>query len=333
MPMTLIPKWQFGPLNILDTDVAASAAITSSKLADGADFLKRDGSVALAANFNAGGFALSNLAAPTGPNDAVRLADLNNLSIRSQLSAGTGLSYSSATGIFGLNATTDNVGEGTANKYFTNARVLAALSAGTGLAYNNSTGMFSLNTTTDGITEGSSNLYFNNTRVRAAIGAGTGLNYNASTGMYTLNASTDTISEGSINKYFTAARSQSAISASGNEIAYNPATGVISKNKTVQTLADGPTVTFNVTGGYNAQLTLGASRTLAFANTNAGEYYTLKVIQDSSGNHALTLPAGCKVIGAGGGGVTLTAAANATDILTFFYDGTNYFVNYGLNYN
>lgn len=193
--------------------------------------------------------------------------------------------------------------------------------------------MFSLNATSDRITEGSINLYFSNTRVRAAIGAGTGLNYNASTGLYTLNATTDTISEGSINKYFTAARSQSAISASGNEITYNPSTGVISKNKALQTLTGGPTVTFNAANGYNAQVTLGASGVLAFNNTSAGEYYTLKVTQDSSGNHTLTLPAGCKVIGAGGGGVTLTAAPNATDILTFFYDGTNYWVNYGLNYN
>ena len=331
--MTLIPKWQLGPLNLLDSDIAAAAAIVSSKLADGAKFLKRDGSVALSANFNAGGFALRNLAAPVDPNDAVRLVDLNDLSIRSQISAGTGLSYSMSTGVFALNATTDIVNEGTANKYFTIPRAQAAVSAGPGLSYNSSTGVFTLNTTTDGITEGSANLYLTVARVRSAISAGTGLSYSIATGVYSLSATTDNVSEGNMNKYFTAARSQAVISAGGNEIVYNSSTGVISKNKTVQTLVDGPTVTFNAASGYNAQVTLGASRVLAFSDTNAGEYYTLKVTQDSSGNHALTLPAGCKVIGAGAGGVTLTAAANAVDILTFFYDGTNYFVNYGLNYN
>lgn len=81
MSRTLIQKSQLDPLNIVDSDVAAGAAISTSKLADGTNFLKRDGSIALIANFNAGGFSVNNLAAPVNPNDAVRLVDLNNVSV------------------------------------------------------------------------------------------------------------------------------------------------------------------------------------------------------------------------------------------------------------
>lgn len=81
MPRTLIPKSQLDPLNIVDADIAAGAAIATAKLADGGNFLKRDGSIALSANFNAGGFSVNNLAAPVNPNDAVRLIDLNNVSV------------------------------------------------------------------------------------------------------------------------------------------------------------------------------------------------------------------------------------------------------------
>jgi hypothetical protein len=282
---------------------------------------------------NAGGFSVNDLAAPVNPNDAARLIDLNNISVKGQVAAGTGLSYNNETGVFTLNATSDEVSEGVTNKYFTVARVLASISAGTGLSYNNSTGVFSLNTTTDGISEGTINKYFTVARVLAAIGAGTGLSYNSTTGVFSLNTTTDGVSEGSTNKYFTNARSQVAISASGNELAYNSSTGVISKNKTIQTLTYGSTITFNVANGYNAQLTLTGNATLALSNALAGEYYTLKVIQDATGGRALALPGVCKVIGGGSGAITLTSTPNAIDMLTFFYDGTNYFVNYGLNYN
>jgi hypothetical protein len=144
---------------------------------------------------------------------------------------------------------------------------------------------------------------------------------------------TDNLAEGTSNLYFTNTRARAAISKSGNELAYNSSTGVISKNKTEQTLSvSGSGFTFDVSAGYNAKITLTGNLNLIFSNTQAGEYYTLKVIQDGSGSHTLTLPPGCKVIAGGAGGVVLTSAANAIDILTFYYDGTNYYVNIGKNY-
>lgn len=62
--------------SILNAQIAADAAIATSKLADGADFLKRDGSVALTANIPAGGFTLTGLGTPVGDNDAARKIDV-----------------------------------------------------------------------------------------------------------------------------------------------------------------------------------------------------------------------------------------------------------------
>ncbi len=61
---------------ITNTEIAASANIATSKLADGALFIKSDGSVAFAADQSMGNFKLTNLAAPVSANDAARLADV-----------------------------------------------------------------------------------------------------------------------------------------------------------------------------------------------------------------------------------------------------------------
>jgi hypothetical protein len=62
---------------IENTQISATAAIATTKLADGAEFIQRDGSVAFTADQSLGGFKLTNLAAPTNPNDAARKADVD----------------------------------------------------------------------------------------------------------------------------------------------------------------------------------------------------------------------------------------------------------------
>lgn len=104
-------------------------------------------------------------------------------------------------------------------------------------------------------------------------------------------------------------------------------------SSTVQTLTDGATITFNANSGSNAVVTLGGNRTLAFSNQTAGTYYTLRVIQDGTGSRTLAMPSGSKVINGGAGAVTLSTAASAVDLLTFYYDGTNYWITYGNTYN
>ena len=101
-------------------------------------------------------------------------------------------------------------------------------------------------------------------------------------------------------------------------------------------LTDGATITWTFTGPQlysNATVTLGGNRTLAFSGTANGARGSLKVVQDGTGSRTLTLPAGSKVSGGGGGACTLSTAANAIDLLTFYYDGTNYFWTCTTNFN
>jgi len=55
---------------ILDANIAAAAAIQTSKLAQGALFIKSDGSLAFGADQSHGGFKITNLADPVNPTDA-----------------------------------------------------------------------------------------------------------------------------------------------------------------------------------------------------------------------------------------------------------------------
>jgi len=50
MSTTLIRKAQLVNLGIVDADVAAGAAIVTTKLADGASFIRKEGTVAFAAD-------------------------------------------------------------------------------------------------------------------------------------------------------------------------------------------------------------------------------------------------------------------------------------------
>ena len=54
----------------------------------------------------------------------------------------------------------------------------------------------------------------------------------------------------------------------------------------------------------------------------AGTQFSMIVTQDATGGRTLTLPSGVKKPG---GALALSTAANAVDILVFFYDGTNWY--------
>ena len=98
-------------------------------------------------------------------------------------------------------------------------------------------------------------------------------------------------------------------------------------------------VTWNVSGNStNYKLTLTANTTLNLNNVRNGDYGTIILIQDSGGNKTITLgtlngsSTTHKVVNGGAGLVSLTTTANAIDILSFTYDGTNMYWNKGLNY-
>jgi hypothetical protein len=91
---------------------------------------------------------------------------------RGAVSAGTGITYSSSTGVI-----TNTITQ------YTDALARGAISVSGSLSYNSGTGVISYTTpTTDGITEGSTNLYYTTARARSALSAGTGVSYNSSTG-------------------------------------------------------------------------------------------------------------------------------------------------------
>lgn len=99
-------------------------------------------------------------------------------------------------------------------------------------------------------------------------------------------------------------------------------------------------VTWDLSGNStNYKITLTGNTTLNLNNVRNGEYGTIILTQDATGSHSITFgtvngsAATHKVINGGAGSVTLTATANAIDVLSFVYDGSNVYWNYGLNYN
>lgn len=102
---------------------------------------------------------------------------------------------------------------------------------------------------------------------------------------------------------------------------------------TPRSLTDGATITWDMDSSSNVYVTLGGNRTLSITNAVAGSYGTIVLTQDGTGSRTLALPASSKVVGGGAGVIALTTTAAAKDILTFYFDGTNYFWNYGKNYN
>jgi len=100
------------------------------------------------------------------------------------------------------------------------------------------------------------------------------------------------------------------------------------------TLTDESIIKWNLRKGYNAQVTIGANRTLSLEQLTPGDYGTIKVIQGGAGSFTLTLPTNpvSKVADGGAGAVTLSTAAGSVDILVFYYDGTNLNWNISKNY-
>ena len=185
-----------------------------------------------------------------------------------------------------LTLDTDDIGEGSTNLYYTDARSRAALSgnASTGLSYNNSTGVLSLasipntsltnsNVTINGtsialggsatfsttdIGEGT-NLYYTDARARAAISgdASTGFSYNNSTGV------------GSLSSIPNSSLSNSSITVNGSAIALGGSVSTsfnVSDGTTSSAVSDGSTLT--VQGTANEVEVSNSSSTLTVGLPN-----------------------------------------------------------------
>ncbi len=102
-------------------------------------------------------------------------------------------------------------------------------------------------------------------------------------------------------------------------------------------LTAGATITWTPLSGLNANVTLNANSTLSFGATPpAGSSGTLIITQPATGGpFSLTLPTVAgktnKVLGSSSG-ILLSTTAGAKDILSFFYDGNDFYWNVGLGY-
>ncbi|MGC4056760.1 MAG: hypothetical protein QM743_01390 [Chitinophagaceae bacterium] len=247
----------------------------------------------------------------------------------------------------------DSLAEGTTNQFYTNTRARGAISITTtgssgAATYTSSTGVFNVPNYTltglggeptvtasntakqyyngykkfvalnsDSVTQGATNLY------SQWKTSGTNINYVA-TGA--------SVSVGTTNASFTTpANTGSSIPVLGVDGTVN----ATNFTTAVQSLVDGTTITWDLSRGANAVVTLGgAGRTLSITNPKAGMYGSIIVKQDATGGRTITtLPTGSKVAGGSAGQPSLTAAANAVDMLTFFYDGSTFWWIVSSNFN
>jgi len=71
------------------------------------------------------------------------------------------------------------------------------------------------------------------------------------------------------------------------------------------------------------KITLGANITFTFQTWQGPGNFVLRLVQDGTGSRTVTWPASVKW--PGGTAPTLSTAAGAVDIISLYYDGTNYF--------
>ena len=193
----------------------------------------------------------------------------SNATISANIAAGTGLSSSVSNGqiTFAVDATSDEISEGSSNLYYTDSRSRSAISAESVslpdsnlLQYNSSTGEMKV-LLSDVVGE---------------FSAGTGLSYDGS-GEYSLSANTDQVSEGTSNLYFTDARARGALSG-GTGISYTSGTGAIAIDLVGGTAIgiSGNTISFNgdsddvSEGSTNQYFTQARSRGSIQADSQAG---------------------------------------------------------------
>lgn len=82
----------------------------------------------------------------------------------------------------------------------------------------------------------------------------------------------------------------------------------------------GKTIDWN--NGRRQYMTMTGNCTITFSNPVAGRTYVLELTQDATGSRTITRPSTVKT--PWGAGAVLSTTANAKDVVTLYYDGTNY---------
>ncbi len=132
-----------------------------------------------------------------------------------------------------------------------------------------------------------------------------------------------TPASGKVRLYATSTIYLKMKNSAGNEI-------VVSTGSTQSVTASGAATTIDFSSGDIVTLTLNASTTLTLSNPITGLFYFIKAIQDATGSRTITWPGTVKW--SGGTAPTLTTTAAKTDIITLWWDGTNYFGTSTLNF-
>jgi len=89
--------------------------------------------------------------------------------------------------------------------------------------------------------------------------------------------------------------------------------------------------TISFDNGQNQKVTLTGNCTFTFTAPTSIGTFKLKLIQDGTGSRTVTWPATVKW--PGGTAPTLTTDASAIDIISFYYDGTNYYAVEALDFS
>ncbi len=271
---------------------------------------------------------------------------------RSAISATGDISYNSSTGVISFTQSaspvtsvntltgavvldTDDIGEGSTNIYFTNARADTRINLQTGANLD-----LSSKSTSD-LAEGS-NLYYTDARARASISEdSTQLSYNSTTGVLSYTqGDTDTVSEGTTNLYYTDTRANSAIDARVTKsfvdalnVVAASATGNAGTATALATARDfsiagditASAVSFDGTGNVALSASIDAN-TVGISEINVSDGTSGQVLTtDGAGNLSFSSVSGTtinnnadnRVITGSGTANTLNGEAN------FVFDGTN----------
>jgi hypothetical protein len=243
----------------------------------------------------------------TGPTTAERTFTLPDASSTILVSGGALGTPSSGT-VTNLTGTASININGTVGATTATTGAFTTLSASTSVSFSPS-GAITLNPTTAGT--------INN----MSIGATT-----AAAGSFTTLAASSTVSGAGFSTYLASPPAIGGTSAAAGTFTTLTSTGrtvIKDLTETVATVTFAATITPNVANGTVQTVTLTGNVTFsAFASPVTGQSLTLIIVQDATGSRTLT-----STMKFSGASKTLSTAANAIDIMTVFYDGTNYYAS------
>ena len=246
-------------------------------------------------------------------------------SITTRSAKGSALTFAEADANFtNLRDAVITVGDGS-NTTDINLNSAITFTAGTGISITESNGTITVtNTVSDTDTTnfniGDGSTSFNVTDSETVnIAAGTGISIGVNTGTNTLTI-TNTVSDTGILNVVEDTTPQLGGSLDGQG---NTVSNVNMKDykETVYALSYASTLTPDAVNGNVQKTTLTGNVTInGFSNAETGQSITVILTQDGTGSRTLST-----TMKMAGGDSTLSTAANSIDILTIFYDGTNYY--------